>query len=286
MTKTEYLDRIFSTITDVPTLPASVLQVMMTIEDPQCSVADLSRTIVSDLGLASKVLKIANSPYYGFAQKIGSLPQAVSLLGFSTLKNALLSASVFDMFRITGLGFDIVGLWKHSVATATAAKIVARRVHHPNGEKAFTAGLLHDIGKVMIARYLPSSLATIVQYVRNDQLAMYDAEKRAIGLPHPAFGAWVLDRWSMPTVLVEAVEYHHHPTRSQTGFDLAAIVYLANILAHRANIGCGGDTMVREIDPHVLKYFHIDESVMRELTEELLRSRLDIESFASNIASA
>lgn len=286
MTKTEYLDRIFSTITDVPTLPATVLQVMHSVEDPSCSVADLSRTIMGDPGLAAKVLKIANSPYYGFAAKIGSLPQAVSLLGFATLKNALLSASVFDMFRISGIGFDMVGLWKHSVTTATAAKIVARRIHYPNAEKAFTASLLHDIGKVMIARYLPSSLATVVQSVRNDHLAIYDAEKRAIGLAHPAFGAWVLARWSMPALLVEAVEHHHHPTRAQDAFDLSSVIYLSNAIAHRSKIGSGGDDLVREVDPHILQYFHIDETAMREMTDAVLRQRLEIETFAANVASA
>lgn len=280
MTRHEYLDKILAKVTDVPTLPASVLQVMQMIEDPLCSAADLSRVILSDPSMAAKVLKLANSPFYGFRQKISNIPQAVTLLGFATLKNALLSAAVFDMFKITGVGFDMGALWKHSVGTATAAKLFAKRVRFPNSEKAFTAGLLHDIGKVMVARYLPSSLYSVMQAVEKEHLAMYDAEQKAIGLAHPSFGAWVMAKWGLPTALVEAVEFHHHPTRSKFAFDLAGIVYLANIMTHRCNIGSGGDTLMREVDPLVLEYFSLNEGTLYSLQDMLVSKRLEIESFA------
>lgn len=285
MTRHEYLDKILAKVTEIPTLPSSVLQVMQMIEDPLCSAADLSRVITSDPSLAAKVLKLANSPFYGFRQKISNIPQAVTLLGFATLKNALLSAAVFDLFRLTGTGFDMNALWKHSVGTATAAKLFAKRVRYPNSEKAFTAGLLHDVGKVVIARYLPSSLYTVMQVVHDEHLAMFDAEQKAIGLAHPSFGGWVLAKWGLPTALVEAVEFHHHPTRSKFAFDLAGIVYLANIMTHRGNIGCGGDTLMREVDPLVLEYFGLNEGTLHALQQTLISKRLEIESFAG-IAAA
>ena len=234
--------------------------------------------------MAAKVLKLANSSYYGFRQKIANIPQAVTLLGFATLKNALLAAAVFDMFRIQGTGFDLHALWKHSVTTATAAKLVAKRARYPQAEKAFTAALLHDVGKIILARFVPLGLAEIMEAVRGDGLAMYDAEKAVIGLSHPALGAWVLGKWGLPVPVVEAVEFHHHPTRAQTSFDLAAIVYLANILAHRSKIGSGGDTLVREMDPVVLEYFSLTESALTELQDALVFKRLEIESYAAAAA--
>ena len=212
MTRNEFLDQLIAKVHDVPTLPTTVLRVMQMIEDPLCSTADLARIITADPAMSAKILRLANSAFYGFRQKISNVPQAVTLLGFATLKNALLSAAVFDLFRLSATtGFDMAALWKHSVATATAAKMVAKRVRFPNAEKAFTVGLLHDIGKIMIARYLPTSLTTIVQAVNEEQLAMYDAETRTLGLAHPGFGAWVMSRWNLPTPLIEAVEFHHHP---------------------------------------------------------------------------
>jgi putative nucleotidyltransferase with HDIG domain len=281
MTRHEYLDKILATVTDIPTVPTSVLQVMMMIEDPLCSATDLSRVILCDPSMATKVLKLANSPFYGFRQKISNIPQAVTLLGFATLKNALLSASVFDMFRIAGTGFDMGALWKHSVGTAVAAKLFAKRVRFPNSEKAFTAGLLHDIGKVVIARYLPSSLLSVIQVAREEHLSMHDAEQKAIGVPHPLFGAWVMSKWSLPTALVEAVEFHHQPTRSKFAFDLAGIVYMANIMTHRCNIGSGGDTLARDVDPLILEYFSMNEGTLYDLQDNLTTRRLEIESFAA-----
>ncbi len=286
MTRNEHLTEILSKVQSVPTLPATVLRVMQMIEDPLCSAADLAQVIQADPAMAIKVLKLANSAYYGFRQKIATVPQAVTLLGFATLKNALLSAAVFDLFRLNTTGFDLAALWKHSVATATAAKLLAKRARFPNSEKAFTAGLLHDIGKVMIARYLPMSLATIVQAVRDEGLPMAAAEQRTIGLAHPAFGAWVMARWGLPSVLVEAVEYHHCPTKAQYSFDLAALVYLANALTHRAGIGSGGDTLPREIDPAILQHFGLSEGALNDLHDALLFKRLEIESFASVAAAA
>ncbi len=278
--KNPHLESLLSRITEIPTLPTSVLRVMQMIEDPFCSSSDLARVIQADPAMAAKVLKLANSSYYGFRQKIANVPQAVTLLGFATLKNTLLAAAVFDMFRISSTGFDLPALWVHSVSAATAAKLLAKRVRYPQAEKAFTAALLHDVGKIVMARFLPDALGEVVDVVRREGLAMYDAERKVIGLAHPALGAWVLGKWGLPAPVVEAVEFHHHPTRAQTSFDLAALVYLSNVLAHRSGLGCGGDTLPREVDPMVLEYFSLNEAAMEEMQDALTFKRLEIESYA------
>ena len=282
--KNPFLESLLSRINDIPTLPASVLRVMQMIEDPFCSSSDLAKVIQSDPAMAAKVLKLANSSYYGFRQKISNIPQAVTLLGFATLKNTLLAAAVFDMFRISGTGFDLPALWTHSVTTATAAKLLAKRARYPQSEKAFTAALMHDIGKIILARFVPQGLAEIVETIQTENLAMYDAEKKVLGLSHPALGAWVLGRWGLPAPIVEAVEFHHHPTRSQNAFDLAGMVYLANILAHRSGIGYSGDGMERELDPLVLDYFKLNEAGLADLQDALTFKRLEIESYAASVA--
>jgi putative nucleotidyltransferase with HDIG domain len=286
MTKNDQITQVLSKVQSVPTLPATVLRVLQMVEDPLCSAADLSQMIQADPALAVKVLKLANSAYYGFRQKISTIPQAVTLLGFATLKNALLSVAVFDLFRMRMTGFDLLALWKHSVATATACRLLAKRVRYPNAEKAFTAGLLHDVGKVMIARYLPMSLHAIVQTVHDQSVSMLAAEQKAIGIGHPAFGAWVMSRWGLPATLVEAVEFHHYPTQAQYAFDLAALVYLADILTHHSGIGNSGDTLRREADPQVLQHFGLTESSLHDLVDALQFKRLEIESFASVASTA
>lgn len=282
--KNPHLESLLSRINDIPTLPASVLRVMQMIEDPFCSSSDLAKVIQADPAMAAKVLKLANSSYYGFRQKIANIPQAVTLLGFATLKNTLLAAAVFDLFRVAGTGFDLSALWTHSVTTATAAKLLAKRAKYPNSETAFTAALMHDIGKIILARFVPQGLAEIVEVIEKEHLAMYDAEKKVLGLSHPALGAWVLGRWGLPAPVVEAVEFHHHPTRAQNGFDLAGIVYLANILAHRSGIGYSGDGLQREMDPVVLEYYHLNESALADMSDALVFKRLEIEAYAMSAA--
>ena len=279
-----YLESLLSRINDIPTLPASVLRVMQMIEDPFCSSSDLAKVIQADPAMAAKVLKLANSSYYGFRQKISNIPQAVTLLGFATLKNTLLAAAVFDMFRVAGTGFDLPALWTHSVTAATAAKLLAKRARYPQSEKAFTAALMHDVGKIILARFIPQGLCEIVEVIQTENLAMYDAEHKVLGLSHPALGAWVLGRWGLPAPIVEAVEFHHHPTRAQNGFDLAGIVYLANILAHRSGIGYGGDGLEREMDPVVLEFYNLNEAAMRDLQDSLVFKRLEIEAYAMSAA--
>ena len=188
------------------------------------------------------------------------------------------------MICLSGTGFDLPGLWKHSVTAATAAKLIAKRARYPQSEKAFTAALMHDVGKIILARFLPQGLVEIVATIEDEHLAMYDAEKKVLGLSHPALGAWVLGRWGLPAPIVEAVEFHHHPTRAQTSFDLAAIVYLANILAHRSCIGFSGDGMTREVDPLILEYFNLTEAAMSDLQDALQFKRLEIESYAAAAA--
>jgi putative nucleotidyltransferase with HDIG domain len=286
MTRDDQLTQILSKVQSVPTLPATVLRVMQMVEDPLCSAAELSQVIQADPAMAIKVLKLANSAFYGFRQKIATVPQAVTLLGFATLKNALLSAAVFDLFRLGVTGFDLPALWKHSVATATASRLLAKRVRFPNSEKAYTAGLLHDIGKVMIARYLPMSLLTILKAVQDDGLSMASAEQRVIGIAHPAFGGWVMARWGLPSALVEAVEYHHTPTKAQHAFDLAALVSIADALTHASGIGNGGDAQPRTVDPVLMEHFGLSTEALTDLHETLLFKRLEIEAFASVAASA
>lgn len=281
MNRHEYLDRTLTNVTDIPTLPSSVLYMNRLIEDPRCTPEDLANGIMSDPSLTAKVLKLANLPFHGLRQKIDSVPYAVSLLGFETVKSVLLSAAVFDMFRIAGTGFDLPALWKHSVATATASRMLAEHVGYAYPEKSFTAGLLHDIGKVIIARYLCTSLRTVVEIVREEHVSIYDAEQKAIGHTHDEFGGWILAKWQLPTTLVEAVAHHHHPTRSMSAFDLASIVYLGNIVAHRAAIGSGGDTLTREVDPLVLEYFGLRERTLCAMEERLHTRRIEIESYVT-----
>jgi putative nucleotidyltransferase with HDIG domain len=266
-------------VTDVPTLPTSVLEVLQLLEYSDCSVTDLVKVINRDPSMAAKVLKIANSSFYGFRHSIGTINQAITILGFSTLKNALLSMSVFDLFSNVHKGIDLPGLWTHSVGTATAAKILAQRLRYPNGEKAYTAGLLHDIGKIIIANYLPAAALEAINMSTVQKVKLESAELHILGATHADVGAWLLNRWKLPSHTVDAVRLHHQPTLSQDNFELTGIVYLANILCHHAKVGNSGDRDDLIIDNRVFSYCKFSEADWVEMRDVLASKKPEIYAF-------
>lgn len=284
-TDLERVTQILAKIEDLPTLPSSVLEVMRIVDDPRCSTSRLGNLVLSDPPLAARVLRLANSAYYGFPRAVAAVPQAITLLGFATLRNVALSTAVFDLFRTKKEpSLDLPALWRHSVATATAARLIARRVRYTPLEKAFTAGLLHDIGKVLIARYLPGSMGRVVETVAAENIMITDAEQRVLGVSHAAFGAWLAARWAFPTSLVDAIAFHHQPPQALDNRSLAAIVCVADALTHRTGIGSGGDELPRPIDPVVLELLAVDEADLHELESALAERREDIESFAGALS--
>ena len=268
------LDRvacILSQVEDIPTLPTTVAQVLRIVDDPYCSAADLAALVGADPSLAARVLRLANSAYYGFPRAISAVQQAITLLGFATLRNVALSAGVFDLFRCgKGQSLDLWQLWRHSVGAATAAKLVARRVRFTPLEKAFTAGLLHDIGKLLIARYLHGALDRITELRDAEGIAIGDAEQRVLGVAHPAFGAWLAARWAFPPSLVDAIAFHHHPLHAEENLPLAAITCVADL--------------PREIDPLVLQSLALSDADLDELEGALSTRRDDIEAFAAALS--
>ncbi len=277
----ETIEGLLRHATELPTLPSTVVHVVQMAEDPNCSLEELAKVVMTDPPLACRVLKLANSEHYGFAQSITSVQQAITLLGTSGLKSVLLSASVFDFFAHSDSYIEAAGLWTHSVACAAASKLIAERIHFPSVDKAYTVGLLHDIGKFAIARYLPRHLREIGDMVRNEECAVYDAEMHVLGTNHTEIGGYLLERWKMPVSICAAVEYHHHPTRSSSHFYIASIACLGNVIAHRAGIGHSGDTMERELDPMVRDYFSLAPKDLLRLQDEVVSKRGEIEALSA-----
>ena len=256
--------------------------VLRIVDDPNCSVTQLGRIVAGDPPLAARVLRLANSAFYGFPRAISAVPQAITLLGFATLRNVALSVSVFDLFRAgRGQQIDLEALWRHSIGVAAAAKLIARRVRFTPIEKAFTAGLLHDLGKVIIVRYLTGSIESIMELIVTENITIGEAEQRVLSIAHPAFGAWLAARWAFPPSLVDAIAFHHNPGQAEDNIPLSSIISLADLIAHRADIGSGGDKVPREPDPVALQALALTEMDVDELCEALSARKDDIEAFAA-----
>jgi putative nucleotidyltransferase with HDIG domain len=270
-------------IRDIPTLPSVATKVMQILENPRSSAMDVERIIMLDQSLASRILKLVNSAYYGFPRRIGTISQSVVILGFVTVKNLVLSISVADFFFMgcKNRFFNRGELWRHSVGTAIAARILARQARFPQLEEAFMAGLLHDIGKVALDYYFPEEFADVLALIESDGISMFEAERRVFGLNHAVVGRWIADRWNLPPLLVEVIHYHHQPLENKDYWATTALVHTADILCRRAGIGSGGDSAEMKIQPHVYEWLRLSEEDYQKVMAELVEGMRQAEDFIS-----
>ncbi|HMB70615.1 MAG TPA: HDOD domain-containing protein, partial [bacterium] len=197
-------------IGDIPTLPPVLLQVWDLTHQDDTSAADLGRAIESDPGLTGALLRLANSAYFGFPRKVATVTQAVVILGFATVKSLAMGASVFRALPTRSGALDPSGFFHHSLMAAMASRMVMERVRPGQAGTAFSAGILHDLGKLVIAEFLPDALPGIAERVEGG-LAPEQAEREELGLSHAGIGAWFSATWSFPDELAAAVRWHHRP---------------------------------------------------------------------------
>ncbi len=220
-------------IDTIPTLSVVVNRVMEITANPDSSTQELMEAISVDPVLTAKVLKIANSAFYSRAGQIATLKQALVTIGFKEVRNLVLSSSVFNNFsRISRVpGFDARLFWRHSFVTGLACRMIARDMGLAGGEM-FVAGLIHDIGKLVIVMALPAEFIKMMKMTGNFGQEHIVAEKHLLGLTHEEVGLRLLKRWSFPQPLQYAVGFHHHPASAAIQPAQALAVHLADLLAH------------------------------------------------------
>jgi putative nucleotidyltransferase with HDIG domain len=274
--------RLVQRIVDLPTLPVIVPEVLRLVADPHASAVDLARVIGTDQALASRILRLANSAFYGFRREIVTINHAIVLLGFETVKNLVLASTVFDILGegAGGPSFDREQFWLHAAATAVAARQVARTLRATDPEAIFVSGLLHDIGKVVLDRFFGRRYAEAARLAAEQPCLIRDAEVAVFSIHHGEVGRWLGERWRFPAAIVEPIAFHHRPTAaSPDQRAVTAIVHLADILTRNAGIGSGGDALVPLPDPEILQRFRLGGGHMARWTEGLLAERDTISEF-------
>ncbi len=234
----ELNERLLS-IRDLPTFPSTAIEVMRLAGDSESSAVELSKIIAKDPPLAVRILKLANSPYYGFARRISTIEWAIVALGFETLRETVLSLTMIDLFRGPALKhFDPRRFWRHADDTATAARALAKEIKYRLPGEAYTAGLLHDIGLLVLYKYFRDDFEEIQRLIYDGNLQPSQAELAIVGVTHADVGAWLADRWSFPSYFVEAIRYHHNPAFAEVNPTLTSIVHVANQIASVSGYTC------------------------------------------------
>ena len=232
----DQLQRKVEDLSNLPTLPGVVQAVCTMVEDQHTSAQDIGEIISRDQVLSAKLLRVVNSPVYGFPGRISSVTHAIVLLGFNVVKGLILSSAVFD-----GLASGMQGLWEHSLGVALVSRRMAKELKHSDAEEVMVAGLLHDLGKVVTSYLEPEAYrqATTIAEARHVHIAKAEAE--VFGIDHTRVSSWLAWRWHLPERLGDALTYHHRPERAKQGRETTAIVHVADILARGMGYGSGGD---------------------------------------------
>ncbi|NNG14423.1 MAG: HDOD domain-containing protein [Gammaproteobacteria bacterium] len=233
---------LISAVSDIVSLPETVLRVNEMVDDPQSSAADIGEVIRQDPGLTARLLRIANSPFYGFPSHIDSVPRAVTVIGTNELRDLILATSAIQVF--SDFPNEIVSMetfWRHSLRCAIIARSLAAHLHEPNVECYFTAGLLHDIGYLIIYREIPELAHQALAHSNQNRDIAHIVEQEIIGFDHGAVGGELLRQWNLPSTLSEAVEFHHAPRFAKQYSKEAAIIHIANYLANTMLARVGGD---------------------------------------------
>lgn len=223
------LDQVKAAVQDLPALPSVVLKVLQTFRQDNPDLDLLAREIAGDQALATRVLRLANSPFYGLQTKVGSLQDAITVLGFRNVRAAVAGIAVLRCFaRSPCAGFNLDTFQRHGMAAALAARAIARQAQLPE-ELAFSAGLVHDIGVLALLTAFPEPMAEVLAYATRHDCALREAEREVLGIDHASVGDALLRHWHFPEEICLAVLGHHD---SSAIGGLADVIHVADVLVH------------------------------------------------------
>ena len=223
---------ILDNLKELPTLPTVIAQLMMTLNEPTSSSRDLERLITNDQAIAARLLKLANSAFYGLPGKVTSLGRAITLLGFNTVRSLVLTIGVIDKFsgKSGGRYFDRGEFWEHSLSVAMISKLLCAKDPTISPDEAHIAGLLHDIGKVIMDTLMLANFQKAMRMVKEKGMDPLEAEEEFVGITHPELGAIVGEKWRFPEFILETTSYHHNPFDAKNFPEIVQLIALANTI--------------------------------------------------------
>ena len=275
------LESIVEAVNDMPALPHVVLKVMELTDDPNSTAQDINAVLNQDQGMTAKVLRLANSAFYGFPRRIATVTDATLFLGFKTVRSIVMAASVSDILSKEMKGYALAPgeLWRHSQCVAMAARQIARRNKSALVDVAYTAGLLHDIGKVILNDTVKDSYHEVVEMAAEQNIPFMDAENEVLGFNHAMIGSKLAEKWNLPPELVEAIAYHHNPEKAQVNKNITAMVHVADAVCMAMGIGIGIDGMFYPFSEQALKLLELNESDLDAIISQLTDIFVDQQSF-------
>lgn len=278
------IQRVVSNVRNLPTPPIVFHQIQKVISNPNVNATQVASILAEDPAMSVKVLRLTNSAFYGLTREVESVKQAVVIVGFEAIKNLVLSASVLDMFKGKNIDQEYQErFWRHSLSTAFGCRLLARTLRSRgvvDPDSAFSAGLLHDVGKMVISCFLDEEYRKFKAERDSDQHSLdYVIEERLLGYTHAQIGGFLGTQWKIPHKLTDAIVFHHQPQLSQEESPLAHIVYMANHLAKKAFYDESEAYLIGELDPAVMSYLSVSDDQLAALSGALREEYVRAETF-------
>lgn len=288
MDRTAVRKVIYSKIEELPTLPAVLPKVLSLVESDKSSAADIAAVITNDPALAAKILKVANSAYYGFSREVTAIQMAVGLLGLNMVRSLALSIGVLQSLPQgkARTNFSQEGLWKHSLAAATIMQELRTLVGAgESGDHHFIVGLLHDVGKVVLDQFFGDIFqAALEEAAASGCACLHEMEKKQLGLDHAEIGAMLLSRWQFPEIIIRTILGHHQPgALSGEAARDRAMLRLADTLAYRAGLGGAGNPAPPVFARPEGRLIGLDKEKMEKLKGRLENVEDAVDAFYSAI---
>lgn len=267
--------------TQIPTLPVIVENILSIARDERTSAQDLADFVSKDQAISNKIIKLANSAYYGRMKEIDTIPHAITIIGFNEVVSLTIGMNVMTVFGRSDVNeiLNMQDLWIHSIGCAFSAKKIAKNIKMPGAEQIFLNGILHDMGKVIFAVYFPEEYRNVIKEANNNQMFLYKQEKKILGIDHASLVGLLMERWHFPDNLFLPSLYHHNPDLCPPNFQKHAfIIELADLITQHAGIGHSGSPLL----PKKVKYreklgLGLDE--IKENINEIKEEREKIEGF-------
>lgn len=273
-------DAILARVDALPALPAAAYRLTRIIQDPDCKLKDVVDTIRFDSSVTAQLLRICNSAYYGLARRIVAVEDAVRLLGMAKVVQLALAAHARTLLNGTqaGYGLSAGALWLHSVAVALAAQKIAQRSSGAAQTTLFTAGLLHDIGKIVLNEHLADAYARVASRVIQEGISFPEAEAAELGYTHAELGARVAEKWQLPDEIVRSIRYHHTPSELDPANPVVDAVHAADVICLLIGVGGGDDGQMYRADEAAIQRIGMNREAFDAIGVEVITELKAVQS--------
>ena len=263
-------DEILRNAHNVASLPLIYTRINEAVEERSSSMAAIGAIIQEDTGLSARILRLANSAFYGYPSQIGTIEKALTIIGLKPMRDLALATSMMQIFK--DIPEDVINMksfWEHSIACGVTARILAIRQRQPNAESYFLGGILHDIGQLILLQQIPQQIKYLLQLGERQNSPIVELERKELGFDHASLGGRLLRMWKLPAFLISMVAAHHSPSSATQFKKAAAVIHFADILAHTLKMGASCEKNIPKLDDKAWKILALSPATLPIIAEQV-----------------